>query len=162
MNFRAIRAALLLSVLSTAGCGTVSNVVSTRPEAGGATPFGGVRQDLWCIQKASNGEWGVRTQAKSESERYPQLAVMLLCAADLPFSLVGDIVTWPYAASYSFINKPIPTPQVVLVGGNVTQLAPPAPAIPPMPLPIPLAPPPPKDRPAAPAPAPDTKPVKLP
>jgi hypothetical protein len=37
---------------------------------------------------------------------------MLFCAADLPFSLIGDVLTWPYAAAYSFINQPIPTPPV--------------------------------------------------
>ena len=38
MMFRSIRVALLLLVLPAAGCGTVSNVVSTRPEAGGKAP----------------------------------------------------------------------------------------------------------------------------
>jgi hypothetical protein len=160
MIFRAIRAALLLSVLPAAGCGTVSNVVGARPETGGVAPFGGVRQDLWCIQKASSGEWGVRTQPKSESERYPRTALMLLCAADLPFSLVGDLVTWPYARAYSFINAPIPAPPVILVGGPVSQPLPPAPMTPLMNLP-PVPQPAPKDRPA-PSPEPRPKPEKLP
>ncbi len=37
---------------------------------------------------------------------------MLFCTADLPFSFVGDVVTWPYTAAYSCINQPIPTPPV--------------------------------------------------
>jgi hypothetical protein len=35
---------------------------------------------------------------------------MLLCAADLPFSLLGDVVLWPYTVAYNFINQPLPIP----------------------------------------------------
>lgn len=142
MKFRTIRVVLLLSVLPVAGCGTVSNVVSARPEAGGKVPFGGVKKDLRCIHQASNEEWGARPQPQSESDSYLRTSLMLLCAADLPFSLVGDIVTWPYTASYSFINEPIPTPQVVLVGGPTANPLPPAPVVPvvpPMKVPVPPA-----------------------
>jgi len=113
MGFRAICAALALSSLPTAGCGTVANLVGSHPEEGGKSPFGGVRQDVGCIQKASNGEYGFRTHHKSESEQYPQVALMVFCAVDLPFSLIGDVVTWPYTVAYSYINQPIPTPPVV-------------------------------------------------
>ncbi len=112
MAFRAICIALLLSILPIAGCGTVVNLVSSRPAEGGKSPFGGVRQDECCIKKAANGEFGFRPCPKSESEQHPQVARMLLFAADLPFSLIGDLVTWPYTASYSFINQPVPTPPV--------------------------------------------------
>ena len=111
--FRAIRAALLLSSLPIAGCGTVANLVRPGPEQGGKSPFGGVRQDVSCIHKAASGEYGVRTHPKLEPEQYPQVALMLLCAADLPFSLLGDVVTWPYTAAYSYINQPIPPPTVM-------------------------------------------------
>jgi hypothetical protein len=37
---------------------------------------------------------------------------MLLYALDLPFSLMGDVVTWPYTAAYSFINQPVFVPPV--------------------------------------------------
>ena len=114
MAFRAICVALLLSSLPIAGCGTVANLAKPGPEQGGKTPFGGVRQDLSCIEKASNGECGFRTPLKSESEQHPQVALMLLCAADVPFSFIGDVVTWPYTATYSYINQPIPTPPVIL------------------------------------------------
>ena len=119
--FRAIRAALLLSSLPIAGCGTVANLVRPGPEQGGKSPFGGVRQDVSCIHKAANGEFGVRTHPKSEPEQYPQVALMLLCAADLPFSLLGDVVTWPYAVGYSYINQPIPTPPVALATSPLPQ-----------------------------------------
>ena len=119
MAFRAICVALLLSSLPIAGCGTVANLARPGPEEGGKSPFGGVRQDVECIETAANGEFGIRTHPKSESEQYPQVALMLFCAADLPFSLVGDVVTWPYAAAYSFINQPIPTPPVTQAQAEV-------------------------------------------
>ncbi len=113
MAFRAIGVALLLSSLTIAGCGTVANVVKPGP-AGGKTPFGGVRQDVGCIETAANGEDGFRTHPRWESEQYRQVALMLCCAADLPFSFIGDVVTWPYTASYTCINRPAPTPPVIL------------------------------------------------
>jgi hypothetical protein len=113
MAFRAICVALLLSSLATAGCGTVANVVKPGPEGGGKTPFGGVRQDVCCINKAANADFGFGTHPKSEPAPHRLVAPMLLCVADLPFSLIGDIVTWPYTAAYSYINQPIPTPPVI-------------------------------------------------
>jgi uncharacterized protein YceK len=114
MDVRAIRVALLLLGLPIAGCGTVANLANQKPGAGGVSPFGGVRQDVCCLQQAANGEVGVRTRHKSESEQYPRAALMMFCAADLPLSLIGDLVTWPYTVSYTFINQPVPTPPVVL------------------------------------------------
>ena len=119
MAFRAICVALLLSSLPIAGCGTVANLVKSPPEEGGKSPFGGVRQDVSCIKKAANGESSFSTHPKSESEQHPQVALMLLCAADLPLSLIGDVVTWPYTAAYSFINQPIPTPPVTQAPAEV-------------------------------------------
>jgi uncharacterized protein YceK len=113
MAVRAICVALLLSTLPIAGCGTVANLVKQRPGKGGVTPFGGVRQDVSSIKKAANGEFGefgFSTHPKAGSEPHPQVALMLLCAADLPFTAIGDVVTWPYTAAYSFINQPIPIP----------------------------------------------------
>jgi uncharacterized protein YceK len=112
MAYRAICVTLLFSSLTTAGCGTVANLAMTRPEEGGKTPFGGVRQDVWCIRKATNGELAFETPAKPGSGQRPQVGLLILCAADLPFSLIGDVVTWPYAVVYSFINQPIPIPPV--------------------------------------------------
>jgi hypothetical protein len=112
MAFRASCVALLLSSLPIAGCGTVANLVKSPPEEGGKSPFGGVRRDLWCIKKAANGEFIFRTHPKSQPDQHPQAAAVLFCAADLPFTLIGDVVTWPYTAAYSFINQPVPTPPV--------------------------------------------------
>ena len=139
MTFRAICVALLLSSLPIAGCGTVANLVRPGAEEGGKIPFGGVRQDLWCIKNAANGEFGIRTQPKSGAEQHPQVALMLLCAADLPFSLIGDVVMWPYTLGYSWINQPTPTPPVILTNSPVTQPIPTPPVTQPMPIPIPPA-----------------------
>ena len=115
MAYRVICAALLLSSSSLliAGCGTVSNLAALGPDGGGMTPFGGVKQDEWWIQKAANGDVCVGTQhSKAEAAQHPQVALMVLYAADWPLSLIGDLVTWPYVASYLFINEPIPAPTV--------------------------------------------------
>jgi hypothetical protein len=90
-----------------------------------------------CIKKAANGEVGFGTHAKSEPAHYPQAALMLFCAADLPFSLVGDVVTWPYAVVYSIINQPSPPPPVTLANPPVTETLPIPPVTHPMPIPIP-------------------------
>jgi hypothetical protein len=62
---------------------------------------------------AANGEFAFKTPPKAEPEQYPQVALMVFCAADLPFSCIGDVVTWPYTAAYSFINQPVPTPAMM-------------------------------------------------
>jgi hypothetical protein len=115
MAYRAICVALLLSSLPIAGCGTVTNLARPGPEWGGAgkSPFGGVREDVSCIKNAAHGDVAFASHPNSESVQHPQVAVLLCCAADLPFSLIGDVVTWPYTASYSFINQPVPVPPVV-------------------------------------------------
>lgn len=115
MAYRAICVALLLSGLPIAGCGTVTNLAKPGPEWGGAgkSPFGGVREDVSCIQKAAHGDPAVTSHPKSEPVQHPQVAALLCCAADLPLSLIGDVVTWPYTASYTFINQPVPVPPVV-------------------------------------------------
>jgi uncharacterized protein YceK len=110
MAVRALRVALLLSSLPIAGCGTVVNLSKSHPEEGAKVPFGGVSQDVRCMQKAADGGGGCSTPAKSEAAQCRQAAVMLFCAADLPFSFLADVVTWPYTASYTYINQPIPVP----------------------------------------------------
>jgi hypothetical protein len=137
MAFRTIRVALLLSSLPVAGCGTAANLANQKPGAGGVVPFGGVRQDVACIQKAANGEVCFRGHPRSDSGQYPQRALMLFCAADLPLSLIGDIATWPYTVSYSFINQPVPVPPVVIANPPVPPALPAPPDTPPMPVPIP-------------------------
>jgi uncharacterized protein YceK len=113
MASRAICVVLLLSSLPIAGCGTVANLARQGPE-GGISPFGGVKQDVSCLKKAANGECSCKTPPKSESEQHLQVARMLFCAVDLPFSCIGDVVTWPYTATYCYINQPTPTPPVAL------------------------------------------------
>lgn len=109
MAVRAIGVALLLASLPIAGCGTFANLARKGPE-GGKSPFGGVRQDVCCLKKAENGELNSKIASRAASEQHPQVTRMLFYAADVPFSVIGDVVTWPYTATYSYINKPIPTP----------------------------------------------------
>ena len=135
MDFRAIGVAFLLASLPIAGCGTAANLVRS-PQEDGKIPFGGVKQDVSCIQKASNGEVGFRKQPRSESEQYPQFAVMLFCAVDLPFSLIGDTLMWPYTAAFTYINQPIPT-QTVTVSNTPATLSQPQTTTP-VPLPKPM------------------------
>jgi uncharacterized protein YceK len=111
MALRTICVALLFSTLPIAGCGTVSNLVVAPPEAGGMTPFGGVRQDLAGLQKARSGEIIVGADGNAKQGQ-PQLAHAAFYAADLPFSFVGDIVMWPYTAAYAYINSPVPVPPI--------------------------------------------------
>jgi hypothetical protein len=73
-----------------------------------------VKQDVSSIKEAEKGECDSKTHPKSESEQHPQVARMLFYAADLPFSFIGDVVTWPYTATYCYINQPTPAPPVKL------------------------------------------------
>jgi len=113
MAFRMIRIVLLLACLPLAGCGTVSNLAAQKPGQGGVSPFGGVRHDLLSIKQAANGESAVGHPG-SERALHPHLALMLVCAADLPLSLIGDVLTWPYTVTYTYINQPTPVPPVLL------------------------------------------------
>ena len=113
MSFRAICRALLLSSLPVAGCGTVANLARPGPEGGGKAPFGGVKQDVWGMKTAANGESSSGIHPRSVTEQHSQVAKVVFYAADLPFSLVGDVLTWPYTATYSYINQPVPTPPVI-------------------------------------------------
>ena len=140
MAFRVICVALLFPALSAAGCGTVANLTRANPEDG-RIPFGGVRQDVACLRKAVDGVSGAGAHPESESEHYSHVALTVFCAADLPFSLIGDLVTWPYAVAYSVVNRPIPTPPVTLADPPAPPPVSTPPATRPMPIP-PAAPPP--------------------
>jgi uncharacterized protein YceK len=145
MAFRAICVALLLASLPSAGCGTVANLANSHPEEGGTTPFGGVKKDLSCLKNAGpfggvkkdlsclknagNGESACKPVPTSESEQYRQAALKLFCAADLPLSAIGDVVTWPYTATYTYINQPTPTTPVTLAPNYPVMQAPAYPAI---------------------------------
>jgi uncharacterized protein YceK len=120
MAFRTIYVALLLSSLPSAGCGTIANLVKPGPEGGGKSPFGGVKHDVSCIE-ATNGECDCGPSSKPE--QYRQVALKVFWAADLPFSVIGDVVTWPYTATYSYINQPIPIPPL-RQGPPLTQVPP--------------------------------------
>lgn len=108
MAIRATWVALVISSLPLAGCGTVANLAHPGPVGVTKVPFGGVRKDVAGIEGAANGESCLWTQ--TQPEQRPLVLPMLLFAADLPLSLIGDVVTWPYTAAYTFINEPVPVP----------------------------------------------------
>jgi uncharacterized protein YceK len=112
MAVRALYAGLLLSGLLVAGCGTVSNAVLKRPEDGGKTPFGGVREDVAHIKSAAGGGDG-KGHSEPELESQPQVGRILIFAADLPFSIVADVILWPYTWAFTRVNEPVPVPPVV-------------------------------------------------
>ncbi|QEL16766.1 YceK/YidQ family lipoprotein [Limnoglobus roseus] len=100
MTNRQVRAALLLSCFSTAGCGTIANVATRGPEHGGMIPFGGVKQDLTFITSDSN----LNINQKAPPGTYASRLSIILTTLDLPLSLVGDIVTWPFVELYALSN----------------------------------------------------------
>lgn len=106
--------------LLLAGCGTVANLTHTNPD-GLKAPFGGVRQDVAGIEGALNGD-----DDDIRLEHVKEVTRAAICAADLPFSAVGDTLAYPYTRSYNFINSP------TLVGPAL-QVAPPGSGIEPPP-----------------------------
>jgi uncharacterized protein YceK len=114
MAFRARSFAVLLAGTFIAGCGTVGNLAKPGPLPNGPIPFGGVQHDLASIQKTADADTGADAHPVSDAEHYRRTAVRVLCAVDLPLSLVGDVVTWPYTQSYVYINQPVPLPPLVI------------------------------------------------
>jgi uncharacterized protein YceK len=111
MTCRAIRVALLLLAPSAVGCGTAANLVGASP--GKKVPFGGVRHDVRCLTQAA-GEFDDEARHPSEAKPRRPAALQFLWAADLPLSLVGDVVTWPYTRAYSYVNQPTDYPALLV------------------------------------------------
>jgi uncharacterized protein YceK len=91
-------AALLLT--ATSGCGTMQNMRG-QPNAFGSlphptrppVPFGGVIADSLCVVNGTFGGLNVET-----------LVFVPFALIDLPFSLVGDVITLPWATA-EFISE---------------------------------------------------------
>lgn len=113
MTARAIRVAVLFAALSTLGCGTVANLAGAGP--GKKAPFGGVKRDLQCLTEAREGAVALGTGQDWEPRPHEQQMLTVLCAADLPFSLIGDVITWPYTRAYTYINEPTDYPPLQVV-----------------------------------------------
>ncbi len=107
MASRAACFVVLLGGLAAGGCGTVANLAQPGAGGGGKVPFGGIQHDLYGVQGAHEES---APDSLPGSGPPPRLGKGLVCAVDLPFSLVGDLVTWPYTAAYTFINAPVPVP----------------------------------------------------
>ena len=75
------------------------------------SPFGGVSHDARCVLRQM-GKKRRNTPQVGAGAISPGGTNASFCAADLPFSLIGDVVTWPYVAAYCYINQPIPVPPV--------------------------------------------------
>lgn len=113
MRMRMIAVAMVLSSLPCLGCwGTTVNLIRPGPEGGGMVPFGGVKQDLICMQEAAASKLNFDGAVESDEYKYPHAAIFLFCGLDLPFSFIGDLMTWPYVETYLYINEPIPVPPV--------------------------------------------------
>lgn len=138
MTSRAICVALL-AVLPAAGCGTVANLAHTNPDEGGRVPFGGVKRDLAAMHQPP-APVGPRAPHNSDAD-YSRRTSAVWSAVDLPFSFVGDLVTWPYVRIYLIVNAPVPVPPVTFADPSGAQSQPPAPAPKPMPVPVPPGPP---------------------
>src|SRR5262249_2075224 len=68
---------------------------------------GGVRYDVSRVQQANADAEARRT---SDPGGFTRAALALPWAVDVPLSVVGDVVTWPYTAAYTCINAPVPGP----------------------------------------------------
>ncbi|WP_168219484.1 hypothetical protein [Limnoglobus roseus] len=124
-------------------------MVTHGPDGEGKIPFGGVKHDMAFVREGIGGGAG-KAHHPAGSGQSPGTLAAFVCAADLPFSLVGDIVTWPYTKAYTRINEPIPYPPVTMS------------ALPPL-QGIPIPPPPAPDTKSAPVPtAPSSQPMPLP
>lgn len=134
MTIRVLCVALGLSCLPLIGCGTTANLVRSYPDDGGKIPFGGVKQDLRVLRGPSPVAADGCPEPVPECKEYPGGLLKVVCAADLPFSFLGDLVTWPYVVIYRFINEPIAIPPLTHV---------PVIAVPPAPVahPLPVLPP---------------------
>lgn len=96
---------MMLAILPTAGCGTVANLARPGVTHGGKIPFGGVKHDRQQI-------------ADAEAAGSVGKAHALAYKADIPLSFVGDVITWPYTATYTFINAPVPVPPIMPASTN--------------------------------------------
>lgn len=123
MSVRTAGAALLLLCAPIVGCGTVANLATPGPEEGGKLPFGGVKRDMERVKLAANGELD-RPHSAPASDHRTQVAHLLLWAADLPFSFIGDVVTWPYTAAYTYINQPTLTVPALVEAGPIPPAGP--------------------------------------
>lgn len=100
MSYRRFCVGMMLAILPAAGCGTVANLAKPGVTHGGKIPFGGVQHDRQKIEEA---------QAAGSAGKAHAIAYR----ADIPLSFVGDVVTWPYTATYTFINAPVPVPPIM-------------------------------------------------
>ena len=137
MNVRATTAVLLLACLASAGCGTVANLCTAGPRRAAASPS---VASSTTSRTFRNRPAGTPTSRRTARDNYPRTALTLLCAVDLPFSFVGDVITWPYTASFTYVNQPAPFAPIQILPPLLPAAAPAEapPEMRPQPLPPPL------------------------
>ena len=133
----ATRAAAVLVALAAAqasGCGTASNVYKSMYPGSKLEPYGGVKVDVDQVRELGTPEWNALYQDKRDRDRvYDAFGILLRTAIDLPFTIIGDTLTLPFA-----FGPPTPGPAlegVHAIPQSVPDAAPVGPSPPPTPLP---------------------------
>lgn len=101
----------LLVLPCFAGCGTMANlegcqhVILSRPCQVKPRPFGGVANDLkWMLGTREADAVSFSFQDFRPSNLVPALAIEALYIADLPLSLIGDVITLPKTIPYLWMR----------------------------------------------------------
>jgi uncharacterized protein YceK len=91
------RLAVAVLVVGLSGCGTAANTLWWAPFEGGQRVYGGVRAEVGVLRDGLSG--------KSDTSSAPDRAGLVLIAADLPLSAVGDTLTLPYTIPTAILNQ---------------------------------------------------------
>ncbi len=101
MTSRAIPVAVLVAALFSSGCGTIENFATPKD---GVRTFGGVALDLQHASDLANGSTGgagspVGSGGGTQGTTYAAMTLAIVFAPflDLPFSFIGDVITYPLA-----------------------------------------------------------------
>lgn len=112
MSYRMLGMALVLTSLSTVGCGTAVNLVRHGSE-GGKVPFGGVQHDLDTFHETQAAAPTTAMGDTTTLTHFVNLGRRIFFVVDLPLSLIADTITWPYTSAYTFINEPVALPPIL-------------------------------------------------
>lgn len=98
---RALSVSVALVLLGLAGCGSMANTFTMKPEEGGKRIYGGVRADC----EVASDCLGNRDVGAA------RLPLLLQAYADMPFSLVGDTLALPITVPATLMREPKASPQ---------------------------------------------------
>jgi uncharacterized protein YceK len=88
MRGRYYAAVVFVAALVTSGCGTVVNLCKSDSK-----PLGGVQTDMDFATYYLNG--GEKVTGREQQDVYAALGMVALPFFDMPFSFIGDILTYP-------------------------------------------------------------------